>query len=73
MDKSKSNLTEHYGVVTESLPNTLFKVKVEGREEEILSYLAGKMRLNRIRVMIGDKVKLEIDPYGGRGRINKRL
>ena len=61
------------GVVTEALPNTMFRVKLEGREEDMLAYLAGKMRLNRIRVLIGDKVLIEIDPYGGKGRITKRL
>ncbi|KKW10846.1 MAG: Translation initiation factor IF-1 [Parcubacteria group bacterium GW2011_GWA2_49_9] len=60
------------GVVTEALPDTLFKVKLEdGRE--MLSFLAGKMRMHRIRVLIGDKVTVEIDPYGGKGRIVKRL
>lgn len=61
------------GVVTEALPNTLFRVKIDGKEEDVLAYLAGKMRLNRIRVLIGDKVLLELDPYGGRARITKRL
>ncbi len=60
------------GVVTEALPDALFKVKLEdGRE--LLSFLAGKMRMHRIRVLIGDKVTVEIDPYGGKGRITKRL
>jgi len=60
------------GVVTESLPDTLFKVHLaEGRE--LLCFLAGKMRINRIRVLIGDKVAVELDPYGGKGRIVKRL
>ncbi len=61
------------GVVTEALPNTFFRVKLEGKDEEILTYLAGKMRLHRIRVLIGDKVRLELDPYGGKGRIVQRL
>jgi translation initiation factor IF-1 len=61
------------GIVTEALPNTFFKVKLEGQEEEILTYLAGKMRLHRIRVLIGDKVVVELDQYGGKGRIVKRL
>ncbi len=60
------------GVVTEALPNTFFRVKLEDGTE-ILTYLAGKMRMNRIRVMIGDKVKLELEPYGGKGRIIQRL
>ncbi len=59
------------GVVTEALPNTHFKVKVE--DKEILSYLSGKMRLHRIRVLVGDKVEVLLDPYGGKGRIIKRL
>ena len=59
--------------VTEALPNTLFKVKREDNGEEMLTYLSGKMRLHRIRVLIGDKVFVEIDPYGGKGRIVKRV
>jgi translation initiation factor IF-1 len=61
------------GVVTEALPNTFFKVKIDGQDEEMMAYLAGKMRLHRIRVLIGDKVVVETDPYGGKGRIVKRL
>jgi translation initiation factor IF-1 len=72
MDK-QTNENTVMGVVTETMPNTLFKVKVEGKEGEILAYLAGKMRLHRIRVLIGDKVSLLLDPYGGRARITKRL
>jgi translation initiation factor IF-1 len=62
------------GVVTEALPNTFFKVVLEDEtKEEILTYLSGKMRLHRIRVLIGDRVLVETDPYGGKGRIIKRL
>jgi len=61
------------GVVTEALPNAFFKVRQDGQNGEILTYLAGKMRLHRIKVLIGDKVLVEIDPYGGKGRITKRL
>lgn len=73
MDKQKEKDLGVFGTVTEALPNTFFKVKIEGQEEEMLTYLSGKMRINRIRVLIGDKVKVEIDPYGGKGRIVKRL
>ncbi len=69
-NKEKSQLS---GIVTEALPNTFFKVKLEGQEDELLTYLAGKMRLHRIRVLIGDKVIVELDQYGGKGRIVKRL
>ncbi|HVU79943.1 MAG TPA: translation initiation factor IF-1 [Candidatus Paceibacterota bacterium] len=60
------------GVVEEALPNTLFKVTLEGGET-ILAYLAGKMRLHRIKVLVGDKVTVKLDPYGGKGRITRRL
>ena len=61
------------GNVTEALPNAFFKVVRDDTNEEILTYLSGKMRLHRIRVLIGDKVLVEIDPYGGKGRIVKRM
>jgi len=61
------------GTVVEALPNTLFRVELENTKEVILAYLAGKMRMNRIRVLIGDRVELELDPYGGRARITRRL
>lgn len=67
---------ERTGIVTESLPNVMFKVKLDsptGEGEEILSYLSGKMRLHRIRVLVGDKVILELEPYGGKARIIKRF
>ncbi len=62
-----------YGVVVEALPNTLFKVKIDGTEDIVMAYLAGKMRMHRIKVLIGDKVELTLDSYGGRARISKRL
>lgn len=59
--------------VIEALPNTFFKVLREDNSEEMLTYLSGRMRLNRIRVLVGDKVLVELDPYGGKGRIVKRV
>jgi translation initiation factor IF-1 len=79
MDSNKNNINKliltnnTYGVVLEALPNTLFRVKLDGKEEIVLAYLAGKMRMHRIRVLIGDKVELILEPYGGRARITKRL
>ena len=67
---TEENIVE--GVVDEALPNALFRVKLGGGEI-ILAYLAGKMRLNRIRVLMGDKVEMVLDPYGGRARIVHRL
>jgi translation initiation factor IF-1 len=64
--------SEVNGTVGEALPNTLFRVTLEGGEE-IIAYLAGKMRLHRIKVLVGDKVLVRLDPYGGKGRITRRL
>jgi translation initiation factor IF-1 len=69
MDNTKNIVM---GTVIEALPNTFFRVELE-TGETVLSYLAGKMRLHRIRVLVGDKVSLELDPYGGKARINKRF
>ena len=69
---SKEQLPEVQGIVEEALPNTLFRVTLDSGET-ILAYLAGKMRLHRIKVLVGDKVSLQLDPYGGRGRIVRRL
>lgn len=62
-----------YGTVEEALPNSLFRVVLDGEEESQLAYLAGKMRKFRIRVLVGDRVAVVPDPYGGKGRITKRL
>lgn len=68
-DKEGSVVT---GVIIEALPNTFFKVKF-GEDKEVLAYLSGKMRLHRIKVVVGDTVEMFLDPYGSRARINKRL
>lgn len=62
-----------YGVVEEALPNALFRVILDETGEKVLAYLAGKMRKFRIRVLVGDKVAMVPDPYGGKARITKRL
>jgi len=60
------------GIVTEALPNTMFRVTLETGELQI-AYLAGKMKLHRIRVIVGDKVEVLLDSYGGKARLVKRL
>ena len=61
------------GVVSECLPNTLFRVKLPNGHI-VLCHLSGKMRLNFIRIMPGDKVRLEVTPYDpGKGRITYRM
>lgn len=75
VNKKKEDIKEKKGisaVVTEALPNTLFRVLLDDGTEE-LAFLAGKMRMYRIRVLVGDKVLLEKDQYGGKARIFKRI
>jgi translation initiation factor IF-1 len=60
------------GRVVEALPSTLFRVETNDGKE-VLSYLGGRMRIHKIKVLVGDKVAVQIDPYGGKGRIIKRL
>jgi translation initiation factor IF-1 len=60
------------GIVTEALPNTLFRIDI-GEGKIILSYLSGKMRMHRIKVLVGDRVEVLLDYYGGKGRIIKRI
>lgn len=73
------NTKEVQGVVTEALPNTMFRVQVDSDAQpeyagrELLCTLSGKMRMYRIRVMPGDIVMAEVTPYDlNRGRINYR-
>lgn len=73
MQEHNQQDTSVEGTVTEALPNAMFRVHVDGQEEQMIAYLSGKMRRNRIRVLIGDKVRVEVDPYGGKGRISRRL
>lgn len=62
------------GEVTESLPNLLFRVSLDDMDHEVLAHLAGKMRRNRIRVLPGDRVRVEVSPYDlNRGRIVYRM
>ena len=66
-------MIEFSGVVTELLPNAMFRVKLEN-DHEILAHTSGKMRKNRIRVLAGDKVTVEVTPYDlTKGRITFRF
>jgi len=60
------------GRVVEALPSTLFRVETKDKKE-VLSYLGGRMRVHKIKVLVGDRVMILIDPYSGKGRIVKRL
>jgi translation initiation factor IF-1 len=69
---AKEDLLEFDGTVTELLPNAMFRVKLDN-DHEILAHTSGKMRKNRIRVLAGDRVKVEMTPYDlTKGRITYR-
>lgn len=69
---SKEDVIEVEGVVTEALPNTTFRVELQNGHK-ILAQISGKLRMNYIRIVPGDKVKLEMSPYDlTKGRITWR-
>lgn len=66
---SKQDMIEIEGTVVEALPNTMFKVELENGHQ-ILAHISGKLRMNFIRILPGDKVKIELSPYDlSKGRI----
>jgi len=68
----KEELIELEGTVIETLPNTTFKVRLDNGHE-LLAHISGKLRMHYIKILPGDKVKLEISPYDlNRGRITWR-
>ena len=70
---SKVDVIEVEGVVVEALPNAMFKVKIEN-DHIVLAHVSGKMRMNFIRILPGDRVTLELTPYDlNRGRITYRF
>ena len=69
---AKKDSIEVMGTVLEALPNAMFKVKMDN-DFVVLATISGKMRMNFIRILPGDKVKMELSPYDlGRGRITWR-
>ena len=70
---AKQETLEFRGKVTELLPNAMFRVKLDD-DHEVLAHTSGKMRKNRIRVLLGDKVNVEMTPYDlTKGRITFRF
>ncbi|HHV46303.1 MAG TPA: translation initiation factor IF-1 [Tissierellia bacterium] len=69
---SKKDVIEVEGTVVDALPNTIFKVRLENGHE-VLAHISGKLRMNYIRILPGDKVTVELSPYDlTRGRITWR-
>lgn len=70
MNKGKQEDIIKTGIVLESLPSLKFRVQLDDTGDVVLAYIAGKLRMHRIRILPGDKVKLEMSPYDmKRGRI----
>ncbi|MDD3420092.1 MAG: translation initiation factor IF-1 [Candidatus Gastranaerophilales bacterium] len=73
MSKESKEVIEFEGVILESLPNAMFKVELENGHQ-VLAHISGKIRKNFIRILPGDKVKVELTPYDlTKGRITYRL
>jgi len=71
-EKESKQKIEAEGTIIEALPSTMFRVELDNGHE-ILAYLGGKMRKNYIRVLLGDRVRIELSPYDlTRGRITYR-
>jgi translation initiation factor IF-1 len=69
---SKEDMIELEGVVVEAMPNAMFKVEIQGGHI-ILAHISGKLRMNFIRILPGDKVTVEMSPYDlSKGRITWR-
>lgn len=69
----KEDAIEFEGTVVEPLPNAMFRVKLKDKDHIVLAHISGKMRMNFIRILPGDVVKLEMSPYDlTRGRITYR-
>ena len=69
---AKKDNIEVFGTVLDALPNAMFKVKLEN-DYEVLAHISGKMRMNFIRILPGDRVRIELSPYDlSRGRITWR-
>jgi translation initiation factor IF-1 len=71
--RAKDDAIEAEGVVLESLPNVMFKIRLDN-DHEVLGHISGRMRKNYVRIMPGDRVRIELSPYDlERGRITWRL
>jgi translation initiation factor IF-1 len=69
----KEDLIEAAGLIIDKQPNAFFKVQLNGTEHIVLATISGKMRKNRIRILIGDRVDVEMSPYDlTKGRITYR-
>ena len=74
LQMAKEELVEFSGTVTEILRGGMFRVKIDQADHMIIAQINGKMRMHKIKVLLGDKVELEVSPYDlSKGRITRRL
>ena len=72
-EKKQKDVIETEGTIIEALPNAMFRVKLDN-DHEILAVISGKMRMHYIRILLGDRVRVEMSPYDlTRGRITYRF
>lgn len=71
---AKDDIIELTGAVEEVLPGNMFRVKVDNMPNPLLCYMGGKLKQHKIRIILGDKVKIEVSPYDlSKGRVTYRL
>lgn len=71
---AKDDIIELVGTVEEVLPGNMFRVKVDNMPNILLCYMGGKLKQHKIRIILGDKVKIEVSPYDlSKGRVTYRL
>lgn len=71
---AKDDIIELVGTVEEVLPGNMFKVKVDNLPNVLLCYTSGKLKQHKIRIILGDKVKIEVSPYDlSKGRVTYRM
>lgn len=71
---AKDDIIELVGTVEEVLPGNMFKIKVDNLPNVLLCYTSGKLKQHKIRIILGDKVKIEVSPYDlSKGRVTYRL
>jgi translation initiation factor IF-1 len=71
---AKDDILELTGTVDEVLPGSMFRVKVDNMPQVLLCYMGGRLKQNKIRIILGDKVKIEVSPYDlTKGRVTYRL
>jgi translation initiation factor IF-1 len=73
-DMSKSDLIELSGTVDEVLPGSMYRVRIDKMPNSILCYTGGKLKQHKIKIILGDRVKVEVSPYDlTKGRVTYRL